>query len=92
MLEQALAELPADEQALRAEVMARLGTELYYDDDARRGDELTELAVPLAEHTGDDALLAYVLSARHYLMRRPDVEPATRLAVIDRVISLAEKS
>ena len=48
--------------------------------------------MPLAERTGDDALLAYVLSARHYLMHRPEVEPAARLAVVDRVVSLAERS
>ncbi len=92
LLEQALAALSDDEVALRAELMARLGTELYYDDDARRGGELTQQAVPLAERTGDDALLAYVLSARHYSMHRPDVEPSARLAVIDRVVSLAERS
>ena len=32
LLEEALAALPEGEVALRAEVMARLGTELYYDD------------------------------------------------------------
>ena len=92
LLEEALATLPEAELALRAEVMARLGTELYYDDDTRRGEDLTQGAVALAERAGDDALLAYVLSARHYLMHRPDMEPSARLAVIDRVVSLAERS
>jgi DNA-binding winged helix-turn-helix (wHTH) protein/tetratricopeptide (TPR) repeat protein len=92
MLEDALAELPEGELALRAELMARLGTELHYDADPSRGDELTQQAVALAERAGDDALLAYTLSARHYLLGRPDVEPAARLAVVDRVVALAERS
>jgi DNA-binding winged helix-turn-helix (wHTH) protein len=92
LLEGALAELPEAELALRAELMARLGTELHYDADPKRGDELTQQAVALAERAGDDALLAYTLSARHYMMGRPDVEPAVRLAVVDRVVALAERS
>jgi len=92
LLEEALAGLPEAELALRAELMARLGTELSYDADPRRGDELTQQAVALAERAGDDALLAYALSARHYVLVRPEVEPAARLAVVDRVVALAERS
>ena len=92
LLEEALASLPEREIALRAEVMARLGTELYYDADPRRGDELTRQGVALAERARDDALLAYALSARHYSLLRPEVEPAARLAVIERVVELAERS
>jgi tetratricopeptide (TPR) repeat protein len=92
LLEAALAGLPEPETALRSEVMARLGTELYYDVDPRRSEELTRSAVTLAESTGNDALLAYALSARHYALLRPEVQPAARLAMIERVIDLAERS
>jgi DNA-binding winged helix-turn-helix (wHTH) protein/tetratricopeptide (TPR) repeat protein len=92
MLEDALAELREPELALRAEVMARLGTELAYDADARRGDELTRQAVALAERAGDDPLLAYALTARRYVLDRPDVELAARLSLADRAIALAERS
>jgi DNA-binding winged helix-turn-helix (wHTH) protein/tetratricopeptide (TPR) repeat protein len=92
LLEEALAVLPEAELVLRAEVLARLGTELYYDSDPSRGDQLTRQAVALAEKTGDDALLAYALSARHYQLTRPEVELSARLAAVDRVVALAERS
>jgi hypothetical protein len=92
LLEEALAALPDEEVILRAEVMARLGTELDYDADPRRSDELTRQGVALAERAGDDTLLAYALSARHYVLMRPEQEPAARLRVIDRALALAERS
>lgn len=92
LMEEALAALPEHEITLRSELLSRLGTELYYDDDPTRSDALTRDGVALAERAGDDALLAYALSARHLALVRPDVEPATRLVLADRMVALAERS
>lgn len=92
LMEEALAALPEHELALRSELVSRLGTELYYDDDPQRSDDFTRDGVALAERAGDDALLAYALSARHFALVRPEVDPATRLVLADRMVALAERS
>jgi DNA-binding winged helix-turn-helix (wHTH) protein/tetratricopeptide (TPR) repeat protein len=92
MLECALAALPESDSALRAELLARLGTELYYDDARGRSDPLTGAAVAMAERLDDPELLAYTLSARHYALTLPSVDPSERLELLDRLVALAERT
>ena len=91
LLEEALAGLPEADGALRSEVLARLGTELYASPEWRRGRELAESAVAMAERLGEQSLLAYNLTAQRYTWLRPDVEPARRLAVGARTVELAQR-
>jgi DNA-binding winged helix-turn-helix (wHTH) protein/tetratricopeptide (TPR) repeat protein len=91
LLEQALSELADVDSALRTEVLARLGTELYYGVDPARCDALTRSAVAMAERIGDPELLAYSLSARCHALLRPDVEPQRRLAICERQLGLARE-
>jgi tetratricopeptide (TPR) repeat protein len=90
MLEEALALLPDADHALRAETLARLGTELYYDERWEQGQALAAEAVAMAERIGDGALLSYVLSARHYTLMRADVDPSERRDLTERMIALAD--
>lgn len=88
LLEEALHSLLKQDSALRAELLARMGTELYYDDDAARSEELTREALAMAERVGDRAVTAYALTACHFASQRPDTPPQRRLALADRAISL----
>ncbi len=88
LLAEALSALDESDSALRAEVMARLGTELYYDEDQSRSDQLTEDALAMAERLADPGLTAYAATARHFSSQRPDVEPEDRLPLADLAISL----
>jgi tetratricopeptide (TPR) repeat protein len=46
----------------------------------------------MAERLGDARLLAYALSARHYALTLPEVAPARRLALLERLVALAERT
>jgi DNA-binding winged helix-turn-helix (wHTH) protein len=88
LLEEALAALPPNRLALRAELLARLGSELYYNEDGRRSRALTAEAIEIAESSDDSGVLAYALTARHYTLMRPEVEPSRRLPLSERVLAL----
>ncbi|MFQ5418090.1 MAG: hypothetical protein ACE5FL_13755 [Myxococcota bacterium] len=88
LLEEARAAMPERDSALRAELLARLGTELYYDENASRSDVLTRDALAMAERLGDRAMVAYTSTARHFSRQRPEVSPQERIALADRAISL----
>jgi DNA-binding winged helix-turn-helix (wHTH) protein len=92
LLEEALETLSAEDSVLRAELLARLGTELYYDEDHSRSDQLTKDALEMAERVGDPPVTAYVSTARHFACQRPEVHPAERLPLADRAISLVDAS
>jgi DNA-binding winged helix-turn-helix (wHTH) protein/tetratricopeptide (TPR) repeat protein len=91
LLEDALEALPDQDHALRAEALARLGTELYYDSDQGRCPALTQRAVEMGERLGDERVLCYALSARVYSMMRAEIDPRKRLALLRRQIDLAER-
>ncbi len=57
LLEEALDALPNKDSSLRAELLARMGTELYYGD-AARSDALTRQALDIAERSGDPGAVA----------------------------------
>lgn len=88
LLEEALAGLGHDHVALRAELVARLGSELYYEGDGSRSMKLTAEAVALAEASGSDTTTAYALTAQHYAMTRPEVHPTVRLPLSERAVDL----
>ena len=92
LLEEALVALEPRGDALRVEVLTRLGTELYYAREPERGLVLTQQAVELAETVGDDASLAYALSGLHYSMLRPHADPVKRREIADRMIAVAERA
>jgi DNA-binding winged helix-turn-helix (wHTH) protein/tetratricopeptide (TPR) repeat protein len=92
LLEEALDALPVRDSALRAEVLARLGTELYHDPDPVRSQTLTTDALAMAERLGDPGLEAYVATARHFTLLQVSVEPRARLPLTERAIALTEGS
>jgi DNA-binding SARP family transcriptional activator/tetratricopeptide (TPR) repeat protein len=84
VLEEALAALGAEDNPLRARLLARLALELYYSGDPGRRQALSEQAVELARRLGDLRTLATCLDARHYALWRPEtvderLEVATEL-------------
>ncbi len=88
LLEEALSALPDADTPLRAELLARLGTELYYDPADTRAAPLAADAVAMAERSGDDAVLAYALTAQHFTRQHPDVHPRERTGLGKRVLAL----
>jgi DNA-binding winged helix-turn-helix (wHTH) protein len=88
LLEEAIAGLSFEHMTLRAELLARLGTELYYEGDGTRSQALTAEALALAETTGSITAKAYALTARHYALSRPEFGPDERLPLCERAIEL----
>ena len=72
LLEQALAALPEGDSPLRAQVLARLATELYPTDQADRQAALSEQAVAMARRLGDPEALLVALHGRHWAAMAPD--------------------
>jgi eukaryotic-like serine/threonine-protein kinase len=71
-LEQALAALPEEDSSLRAQVLARLATELYLSDQRERQAALSEQAVAMAQRLGDPEALLVALHGRHWATMSPD--------------------
>ncbi len=91
LLEEALALLPEDDDALRVRVQARLGMELLYSTDRQRRETISAAAVAAARRAGASPALAYALHARHYAIW----EPATlneRLAIAREIIEIGEQT
>ena len=91
LLQEALAALDDADSALRAQLLARLGVELYYSASPERSVALNQEAVAIARRMGDRGALAAALSARHVVLAAPeDVEE--RLAVATEIGRLAEQA
>lgn len=69
LLWDALEALGSEDHPLRARVLARLATELYWSAQRDRSLELIDEAVALADRLHDDGTYAHVLSAQHYVTR-----------------------
>ncbi len=91
VLEQALAALGTDDTLLRAAVLARLSTELYYAPSGDRAEALSAEAVGIAERIGEPGALAAVIDARLAATWAPD-NLDERLAASRRAQMLAEQS
>jgi len=72
LIEEALDSLPEDDSILRARLLARLGVELYYCDEAERRDEVSHQAVEMARRLGDGPTIAYALNSRHHALWTPE--------------------
>jgi tetratricopeptide (TPR) repeat protein len=72
LLEQALAALPGDDGSLRAQVLARLATELYMTDQVERRRGLSDQAVAMARRLSDQEALLVALDSRHWASFVPD--------------------
>ena len=92
VLEDALAALGEEDQSqLRAALLARLSTELYYSPTPTQADELSKEAVTIARKSGDRAALAPMLEARLAATWRPD-NLDERAALADEVVELADQA
>lgn len=87
-LEEALQQLPPDDAALRAPVMARIATEQFWTRPLAEIDALSAAAVELARRSGSERALAYALMARIHCISDPAAF-AQRRALIDEVIALS---
>jgi hypothetical protein len=90
LLEEAVAGLPPAAVALRARVLGRLATELYYEDRAR-ADALSREAVEGARGCDDPAALATALNARRVAIWDID-HAAERLATATEMVAAAERA
>ena len=86
MLERALV---GAEGAVRARLLARLGTALYWSDEVERRNQLATEAEQLARAVGDPATLAYVLGYNHTTHWTPK-RAEEAIAESSEVIELAE--
>ncbi len=91
VLEDALAALTPEDTLLRAAVLARLSTELYYAPSDERADAFSAEAVAMAERIGDPGALASVLDARLAATWGPD-NLDERLAASRRAQDLAARA
>ena len=91
LLEEALVALGDEHQALRARVLARLATELYYEDPPTLREELSEEAVRLAREGQEPEALLDALNARRVTLWSPD-RLDERLDVSRELIALAESA
>jgi tetratricopeptide (TPR) repeat protein len=71
-LEQALAALPEGDSSLRAQVLARLATQLYPTGQTERQAILSEQAVGMARRLGDPQALMVAPHGRHWATLSPD--------------------
>lgn len=89
LLEESLEALPPTDSPLRAELLARLGTELYYEEDPTLSDRITRDGLAMAERLGDPPTTAYASTARHFALQRPEVDAIVRRPLWARVLELA---
>ncbi len=92
LLEEALdlLDVDSDHLALRSEVAARLGTELYHCDGGSAAREMTAVALRLAEESKVPSAIGYALTARHFSLNRAEFAPSVRRPLADRAIALVE--
>jgi DNA-binding CsgD family transcriptional regulator len=89
LLEEALDALGEDDTALRARLLARLASELRFEDVWDRCTALSRQAVAVARRLGDPATLALTLYYVHWSIWRPD-NVDERLALATEIVRLGE--
>jgi class 3 adenylate cyclase len=92
LLEQALAVVGPEPSAMRARLLGRLATELYYTSEVERRGALADEAVTIARELADPGVLGVALISREAATFGPDRPPAERLAACDEIIALSGKS
>ncbi|MDX2170265.1 MAG: AAA family ATPase [Deltaproteobacteria bacterium] len=88
---EALALLPADDDALRARLMARLAAEQAVAGDSLGPTALGDAAIAMARRLGDPIALAHTLSARHFVLWRYE-HAADRLAIAAEIVALGTRT
>jgi predicted ATPase len=88
LLEEAVAALDAGDRPLRARLLARLATELYWADAAERRQRLSAEALASARRIGHAATLGYALFARVVAVADPD-NLEERLRLENEIVRLA---
>jgi class 3 adenylate cyclase len=91
LLEEALGALSDSNSPLRAMVLARLASELYWSDAHTRRADLSCQAVEMARRIGDRVTLIYVLFMRHLAAWSLD-NLDERLAIAAEIVGLAEEA
>jgi class 3 adenylate cyclase len=89
LLEEALGALDEQDSALRARLMARLATELYYTEQDERRTELSREAVEMAERLGDPAVRLVAMYSHQAAVLGPDAPLAGRVADSRAIVELA---
>ncbi|MBA3653097.1 MAG: AAA family ATPase [Actinobacteria bacterium] len=92
LLEQALEAVGSQPTALRARLLGRLATELYYTPEADRRSALAAEAVEMARALDDPAVLGVALISCEAATWGPDRPPIERLAACDEIIALSQQS
>jgi hypothetical protein len=88
LLEQALAALPQGDSSVRAQVLARLATELYTTDQVERRSVLSDQAIEMARRLNDEEALLVALHGRHWATFAPD-QVDVRLANAKEMLRIA---
>jgi class 3 adenylate cyclase len=91
MFEEGLALFGNEDSALRAQVMARLGSELLWEESPKRRELLCREAIAMARRAGDREALARVLMLGQVVLGRPE-DPGSHLAIADEIVTLGEQS
>ena len=91
IFEEALGLLPEGDGALRARLMARLATELVWQQPGGRRPELIRNATAMARRLGDPGALSWALNAANFTLGAID-EPEAALARCDEIVAVARES
>ncbi len=91
LLEESLALLPEADSAIRAQVLARLGSVLYFSARAERGASLIESAIRMAHRVADDGALATALAAAQWAYWRLE-DAEIRGALADELVHVVERT
>ena len=90
MLEAAVAAVGDKDMAIRARLLATLGSELSWEQDPRRRLALSEEALQIATSLDDPATVAHVLLARDYTIVAPE-NATERFEATTRLLDLAQQ-
>jgi hypothetical protein len=91
LLQEAREALGDEDSSLKARVLGRAATELYYSDRAEERARLSEEAVAMARRLGDRATIASTLSARYLTLWGPE-NSLQRLQIATDVVALGEEA
>jgi tetratricopeptide (TPR) repeat protein len=90
LLEEALGRCADKRHGVRARLLSRLASAIYFSDQGRRRRELCDEALRIARACGDPDALGHVLLATHAALWGPD--PAQRLALVDELLHLIART
>ncbi|MDP9068693.1 MAG: protein kinase [Actinomycetota bacterium] len=91
LIDEALDHLSEADSILRARLLARLGVELYYCDEAERRNDVSRAAVEMARRLQDGPTLAYALNSRHHALWAPEGLDQ-RVAIAAEILTTAHRA